>query len=572
MALKKLMLRRKIDAKKEQLEELRKKDAEFQTREAELETAIGEAETEEEQKAVEEEVEKFDEEKETHETAKNDLAGEIEGLEAELEEAEAAEPEDRSGKAGTHRSAERKERMGRGQLPAPFAGATIRSLPKNVRALYALPMETRDQIMGDEEVKDFLQRLRSMKNETRSVSGAELNIPVVMLDIIAENATRYSKLIEHVRTAQVAGEGRQTIVGTIPEGVWTEMCGAINELSFEFNQVTTDGYKVAGFIPVCNSMLEDATDVNLAAEIIEMISAAIGYAKDKAILYGKGAASKMPLGIVTRLAQTMKPSGYPDAAPTWEDLHQSNIVKFDGDSLSAVEFWAKLIVVTAAMHTRYNRGEIFWAMSSKTKRMLQAKLVAFSAEGKLTADLQEQLPIITGTIEELEFMADGDIVGGYGELYLWAQRAGIKLTQSEHVQFLLDNTVFKGTERADGMPVIPGAFMAINIKNNEVTTAMTFAADTANDAKLQSLTIGAETLAPAFSPDVTEYAIAAASAAKGTVVATPVEGSASVEISYNGKNVGIGEEITWAKGTKPLTVTVRQGNAVRVYTVNVTKS
>ena len=45
MALRALMLRKKVDDKKKTLEELRGKDADFQKREEELETAIGEAET-----------------------------------------------------------------------------------------------------------------------------------------------------------------------------------------------------------------------------------------------------------------------------------------------------------------------------------------------------------------------------------------------------------------------------------------------------------------------------------------------------------------------------------------------
>ena len=56
MALKALMLRKKINEKKSALEELRTKDADFEKREAELEAAVNEAETEEEQNTVEEEV------------------------------------------------------------------------------------------------------------------------------------------------------------------------------------------------------------------------------------------------------------------------------------------------------------------------------------------------------------------------------------------------------------------------------------------------------------------------------------------------------------------------------------
>ena len=73
MALKILMLKRNIDSKKAELEELRKKDESFSVRESELEQAIQEAQTEEEQNTVKEEVEKFDTEKQEHEESKSTL-------------------------------------------------------------------------------------------------------------------------------------------------------------------------------------------------------------------------------------------------------------------------------------------------------------------------------------------------------------------------------------------------------------------------------------------------------------------------------------------------------------------
>ena len=45
---------------------------------------------------------------------------------------------------------------------------------------------------------------------------------------------------------------------------------------------------------------------------------------------------------------------------------------------------------------------------------------------------------------------------------------------------LQDNTVYRGKERADGMPVVAGAFVAINVHNSSVTKTMTFAGDDAN--------------------------------------------------------------------------------------------
>lgn len=50
------------------------------------------------------------------------------------------------------------------------------------------------------------------------------------------------------------------------------------------------------------------------------------------------------------------------------------------------------------------------------------------------------------------------------------------------------------------------------------------------------------------------------------------QAAANVALSYNGKNIVNGETLTPVTGTKPLTITVKNGNAVNVYTVTITKS
>lgn len=557
MALRAMKLRKDIESNKARLAALREKTAELETREAEIEAAIEEAETEEDKTAVSEAIDAFEAEKEAHDKEVSELENTIAQQERELEEIERNEPKPQP------------QPPQKGEKRDMNVTVNIRSLPMNMRAFDALPMEQRRQIVESDEVRSFLSEIRTMGRQKRAIQGAELTIPVFFLDLISENMYRYSKLINRVRVRNVGGEARQTIAGTVPEAVWTEMCGAINELSFVFNQVTLDGFKVAGFIPVCNSLLEDS-DINLASAIVEMLSEAIGLAKDKAILYGKGAASKMPLGIVTRLAQTAAPSDYPANAPAWVDLHTSNIIKID-DELTGAAFWAALMQATGNTYTNYSRGTQFWAMNSKTYSLLKSKVITFTANGDIAANIFGTLPIINGDIDILEFIPDGDIIGGYGDLYLWAQRGGMTIESSTEVQFIQDNTVFKGKERADGQPVIPGAFVAININGNEVTTTMTFAADKANDAKLQDMAISGLTLAPTFDPDTFAYT-STATGANGKVEVTAAQADAQIAIEYNGKNVRNGGTITFATGTFPLTVTVTKGNAVRVYSVAITKA
>lgn len=557
--LKILILKRQLDAKRSELKALEEKDAEFQTREADLETAIGEVEpgNAEQEAAVTAEVDAFEADKTAHETAKQTLSADIEHLETELADLERQAP--------AAKTPEKREKV-RGDVHMETQ-INIRSLPMGRRAFDALPMERRQAIVAQPEVQEFLSKMRGMKGQNRAVTGAELTIPVVFLDLIAENMFRYSKLMNRVRMRNVTGEARHTIAGTVPEAVWTEMCGAINELTFVFNQITLDGYKVAGFVPVCNSILED-NDINLASWIVEMLSESIGLAKDKAILYGKGSAYHMPMGIVTRLAQTTAPDNYPANAPAWVDLHESNILKIGGDSVTGAQFWAQLMEATGATYTKYNRGTMFWAMNSKTYATLKSKLITFTATGDVVANLFGSLPVVTGDIDILEFIPDGDIVGGYGDLYLWAQRAGMTIEQSREVQFIQDNTVFKGKERADGQPIIPGAFVAININNQAVTTAMDFAADTANDAQLANLTLTGASIS--FDPETYTYTATATNNSL-KIEATPAQAAAQVAISANGKNVRNGGTVTLTASTlTPITVTVTQGNAVRVYTLNIT--
>ena len=560
--LKTLMLKRDIDRKKKELEDLRGIEESFKTREAELEQAINETETDEQREAVADEVEKFDADKTEHEAKVAELEREIEELEGQLADMERNAPKP------TTKTNEKIER-------SKTLTINIRTLPRNQRAFDAIPAEERSAILAREDVKNFLTQLRSMKGQTRAVSGGELLIPVVMLDLVAENMYRYSKLLNRVRVRMVNGEARQTIAGLVPEAVWQEMCGAINELTFQFNQITLDGYKVAGYIPVCNALLED-NDVNLASWLVEMLSEAIGLAIDKAILYGKGASYKMPLGIVTRLAQSSKPSGYPDNAPAWVDLHTSNLKSISAAKTGA-EFWADLQVDAGACYTKYSRGEMFWAMNSKTYALLKSKAITFTASGDVVSNIYGLLPIVTGDIDILEFMPDGDIIGGYGDLYLFAQRSGMAIESSREVQFIQDNTVFRGKMRADGAPIIAGAFVGINISGSSVTTTMSFAADNANDAKLQSLTIGALSLNTTFDPDTLSYtATAASNVADVAVTAVPSNNAAKIGITATAgttvKNVVNGGKAALSTGSNVIGVEVKNGNEVKVYTVTVTKA
>ena len=456
--LKALLLRNKIDSKKAELAELRTNAAELEKREKELESDINEAKTEEEKAAVEKAVNQFEQDKAENEKSISELETEIADMEKELD------------------AVEQKQ-----QTPQTEGNSGDETRKGNVKMktrlkFFGMNAQERDAFFANDSVKSWLERVREMGKNQRSITGAELLIPDVALDLIKETVLKYSKLYKHVNVKSVPGKARQNVMGAIPEAIWTEMCSTLNELNLTFNNVEVDGYKVGGFIAICNAVLEDS-DIALATEIISALGQAIGYALDKAILYGTG--TKMPLGIVTRLTQATKPSGYSTTARAWANLTTSNVLAISGKTDAAL--FKELVIASGNAKADYSHGEMFWAMNEKTFTKLVANALTINAAGAIVTGQNGTMPVIGGAIEKLSFIPDDVIIGGYGDLYLLAERAGTAISQSEHARFIEDQTVFKGTARYDGLPVIAEGFVAIGIGGTKPTAnAVTFAEGTAN--------------------------------------------------------------------------------------------
>ena len=490
MALRALIIGKKLMEARGRLEKLREKDEEFKTREAELEEAISEAESEEDQEAVEKLVEEFETEKEAHEEEKKKLEEEISDMESELEEI-AKEPAARMKK-------QVKEKRGESR--------TMETRKK----FFGMDAQERDAFFANEEVKEFLQRARDLAIQKRTITGAELTIPTQVLELIRENVENYSKLVNRVRVRYVSGKARQNVMGAFPEAVWTEACASLNELSFGFTQTELDGYKVGGIIYICIATLEDS-DYDLASEIITALGAAIGIALDKAILYGTGV--KMPLGIVSRLAQDSQPSDYPTVSRPWEDLSGTNLITISGKT--GLALFQELAKSTKVIKGKYSRGVKFWAMNESTYTDLMVEAMSINAAGAIVSAQGATMPVVGGDIVVLsdDIITDGNIIVGYGDLYLLAERAGSSFARSDEYRFADDQVAFKGTARYDGAPIIAEGFAAIGIGSAPATDA-TFPGDTANDTTLTDLSIGSLSLSPTFNPETLSYTATATAASK----------------------------------------------------------
>ena len=149
--------------------------------------------------------------------------------------------------------------------------------------------------------------------------------------------------------------------------------------------------------------------------------------------------------------------------------------------MSTAELFAAIITAFGNAKGKYSRGEKVFVMNETTYTALAAKAVSVNAAGQIVVGVTDTMPGIGGIIEVLDFIPDNVIIGGFFDLYLLAERAGQSFATSEHVRFLQDQTVMKGTARYDGLPVIAEGFVAIGINNTTPNASMTFAPDTANE-------------------------------------------------------------------------------------------
>lgn len=434
---------------------------ELETREATLAKDIESVKTDEEKAAVEDAIAEFNQKRDDNKKIMDELSEKIRGIEASIAELEEKQEEEPEPEKTPEKPEERKE--------------TKTMVTRTLKGMNAAETKA---FVEREDVKHLISEVRTAMREKRDITGAELTIPEVMLDLLRENITDYSKLYKHVNVVNVSGEAVKPVMGTFPEAVWTQVCGKINELALTFNTAEVGCWKVAGYFQLCHATEEDS-DVALAGEIVAALGAAIGIASDKAILYGLG--TRMPLGIFTRLAQTTEPADYSPNERPWVDLHTSNIKTISAANSVGVKLFQNLVLNAGAAKGKYSRGEKVWVMNETTYTKLQAEGLSVNAAGAIVTGMGGTMPVIGGVVEVLDFVPDDTIIGGYFDLYLLAERATTRIQRDDSVKFLEDASVWKGTARMDGKPVIAEGFVAIGINNTTPSAnGITFAPDTAN--------------------------------------------------------------------------------------------
>ena len=464
MAIRTIILRKKISDQKKALEALKSvrdgfadKRAELEKREAEIVASVDEASTDEERTAVEEAADQFDQDQKSFENDVAENEKQISDIETEVSEME-------------RELAEIEEAQSRSVPPPPdeLAETPKKTTTKKsggkrtmfkTRAIRMMSVAERDALVARDDTQEFLKKIRTLIAEKRGLSGGEYTITETIMGLINEDIIEYSKLYKHCRVTRLSGKGREIVMGTAPEAFWEEACDPIYELAASMAQVEVDQFKVAGYIPLCNALLEDS-DIDLLDEVMTLILQSIGFALDKAIIYGTGV--KMPTGVVTAIDDD-------------DEIKLTNEVKIGTTDSVGIKLFQALLAAVAETENKYARGELTWCMNGKTYRRLQSESLSINAAGLLVSAVNGTFPVLGGAMEVLTFIPDKNIVVGYFELYVLAERKGMTIDQSEHVKFIQDQTVIRGRARYDGKPAIVKAFAVIAFDNTNPTTSVDFA-------------------------------------------------------------------------------------------------
>lgn len=520
-----LMLNSEIAALRSQLTPLEQTRDGFAAREEQLRQAISEAATDEERGVVSTAIETFEQERSTNAAEISRIHGEIEQREEQIRSLEAAQtPPPANNSVPNSDTGNTNHERGNVEMSNPE------------RRWFGMTYQQRDELLARDSTKEFLQRFRQLRAQQNSATGAELGIPTEFMQILRDLTYQNSKLWKYVHSESLRGNARQNIVGTASDAVWTETVANINEIVLDFTQLEVDGYMLAGYMAISNAVLADDSDLQLLTSILNAMGEANARALDKSIAYGTGV--KMPVGFITRLAASAKPSWWGKDQGDFIALNNSHILKLDIDSTSGAAFFGSLIEALGIADPKYSDGRAFWIMNRKTHIRLMAKALAFDAAAALAAGINNTFPIIGGDIVELEFMADNDIAGGFGDMMRMVEREGATIASSDIPLFLRNMTVYRSIGRYDGKPARGESFVLVNFHNTQPTTSISFAPDLANE-KLGTLIV-----------------TTAAGASNGKSIVT-VAGNSSGTLKYqtSGQAIAVGNGERLGKGWTDLPAT-----------------
>lgn len=447
MSLRILLLRKKLEERKNKLGLIEEEIKDIEKREDETAQAIDdidESTSEEDAKTVEEIVEGLEKEKADKAQEKTQLEKEIEEIEKEISDIEEDNEEETETKKGEERKNEKKEVLTRG-LSMNFENMNTR---ERVGQILDRSEENRKFFR---DVVDLYFNRAALAGMTTETAG--FMVPDDVYYEISQRIGEYGSLYNVVRKLELVGKARIIMNAGTPTMYWTEKCEPLKEVTLgELNAIELDNYKLGGYLFLCESFVQDVNEnrhhnITIANYIMNEFAKAIAEALDKAIYEGKGAAEKEPEGICSVIKTTKSVSnilevlGYIGELDTQFYEHNAK----DGT-----------ITMVANRKTLY--------------KWIYPETWGKDSNGRFVYGMGNNLPDGTRILLSNVIKDDEVVVGDFNQ-YILGERKDMAFDTNDRLQWIEENIGYKIRGRYDGKVANPKAFVRLKFK--EATTPTT---------------------------------------------------------------------------------------------------
>lgn len=440
MSLRVLLLRKKLEERKNKLGLIEEEIKDIEKREDETAQAIDEIDestSEEDAKTVEEIVEGLEKEKADKVGEKTQLEKEIEEIEKEISDIEEDNEEETETEEGEQRKIEKKEVLTRG-LSMNFDNMNTR---ERVGQILDRSEENRKFFR---DVVDLYFNRAALAGMTTETAG--FMVPDDVYYEISQRIGEYGSLYNIVRKLELVGKARIIMNAGTPTMYWTEKCEPLKEVTLgELNAIELDNYKLGGYLFLCESFVQDVNEnrhhnITIANYIMNEFAKAIAEALDKAIYEGKGAAAKEPEGICSVIKTTKT---------------VSNILEVLGH-IGELD--------TQFYEHNAKEGTITLVANRKTLyKCIYPETWGKDSNGKFVYGMGNNLPDGTRILLSNVIKDDEVVIGDFNQ-YILGERKDMAFDTNDRLQWIEENIGYKIRGRYDGKVANPKAFVRLKFK------------------------------------------------------------------------------------------------------------
>lgn len=419
--------------------------------------------------------------------------------------------------------------------------------------------------LTSKEKEYYNQLINAMRAEDpkQALANVEVTMPETIINAVFDDLKTNHPLLSKIQFRNFTGLTRMIMnTNGYEKAAWGKLCSEIvEELTSGFKEVDVTQNKLSAFLPVCKAMLDLGPEW-LDSYVRQVLAEALANGLEDGIINGTG--KDMPIGMTKQVGDDVSVQGgvYPDKEPI-------AITKFDNIQLGRA---AAILAINEKGQYRAVSNLILVVNPQDYYAKVLAAIQMPAPGGGYVSTLPFKIDVIESAAVQV-----GKAVFGIANLYLCG--GGIskngKIAYSDEYHFLEDERVYLLKLYAAGFPVDNNAFVVFDIKNLQPAYYKVETVESVTDvenASLNSLSIGGEVLTPKFTAETTSYTLTTQKESS-VIAAVPADATASMEITYNDKEIANGSKVKWSEGAENvIKVNVTDGKTTKTYTVTVTYS